>query len=127
VGSLLLGLYDEAGVLHLVGHTSSFKATEKRELTERLAPYVITDESTGFGQGRTPGGQSRWSQGKDLSWVRLRPELVCEVAFDQLQGDRFRHGSTFRRWRPDKPSTECTYDQLGVAVPAELRDLLNPR
>lgn len=127
VGSLLLGLYDEAGVLHHVGHTSSFKAAEKRALVERLSPYVTTDESEGFGGGRTPGAPSRWSGGKDVSWVRLRPELVCEVSFDQLQGDRFRHGSTFVRWRPDKPARQCTYDQLEVAVPAELRELLTPR
>jgi ATP-dependent DNA ligase len=81
----------------------------------------------GFGGGRTPGTPSRWSQGKDVSWVRLRPELVCEVTFDHLQGDRFRHGTTFRRWRPDKPASDCTYDQLETAVPAELRDLLSRR
>jgi len=127
VGSLLLGLYDGDGVLHHVGHTSSFKASEKRELVGRLAPHVTDDESSGFGGGRTPGAPSRWSGGKDVSWVRLRPEIVCEVSFDQLQGDRFRHGSTFVRWRPDKPAEDCTYDQLGTIVPAELRDLLSPR
>ncbi len=127
VGSLLLGLYDAEGVLHHVGHTSSFKAGEKRELVGQLRPYVTEDATAGFGRGRTPGAPSRWSQGKDLSWVRLRPELVCEVSFDHLQGDRFRHGTTFQRWRPDKPADDCTYDQLGAAVPAELRDLLNRR
>jgi ATP-dependent DNA ligase len=127
VGSLLLGLYDEAGILHHVGHTSSFKAPEKRALTERLAPFVTEDEGSGFGRGRTPGAPSRWTSGKDVSWVRLRPELVCEVTFDHLQGDRFRHGATFQRWRPDKPAEECTYDQLEAVVPAELRDLLSPR
>jgi len=124
VGSLLLGLYDEHGVLHHVGHTSSFKAAEKRELAERLAPLVTEDDSDGFGRGRTPGTPSRWTSGAEASWVRVKPELVCEVAFDHLQGDRFRHGTTFRRWRPDKPLEHCTYDQLDVAVPAELRDLL---
>lgn len=127
VGSLLLGLYDEQGVLHHVGHTSSFKAAEKRELTERLAPLVADDESRGFGRGRTPGTPSRWSSGAEAAWVRLEPELVCEVAFDHLQGDRFRHGTTFRRWRPDKPPEACTYSQLDTAVPAELRDLLERR
>jgi len=127
VGSLLLGLYDADGILHHVGHTSSFKAPEKRALVERLAPYLTDDEDAGFGGGRTPGTPSRWTSGKDVSWVRLRPELVCEVAFDHLQGDRFRHGTTFQRWRPDKPAEECTYDQLETAVPAELRDLLSPR
>ncbi len=126
VGSLLLGLYDASGVLHHVGHTSSFKAPEKRALVARLGPLVTEDEGQGFGHGRTPGTPSRWSSGKDVSWVRLRPVLVCEVAFDHLQGDRFRHGTTFQRWRPDKPAEDCTYDQLGTAVPAELRDLLLP-
>lgn len=127
VGSLLLGLYDGAGVLHHVGHTSSFKAAEKRELAELLAPLVTEDDSEGFGRGRTPGAPSRWSSGAQAAWMRLDPALVCEVAFDHLQGDRFRHGTTFRRWRPDKPPEECTYDQLETAVPAELRDLLEGR
>ncbi len=121
VGSLLLGLYDEHGVLHHVGHTSSFKATEKRELVETLRPYVSDDDGDGFGLGRTPGAPSRWTQGRDLSWVRLRPELVCEVTFDHLQGDRFRHAATFRRWRPDKPPRACTFDQIAVTVPFELQ------
>ncbi len=120
VGSLLLGLHDGSGVLHHVGHTSSFKAAEKRELAARLAPYVTDDDATGFGRGRTPGAPSRWTQGKDMSWVRLRPELVCEVTFDYLQGDRFRHAATFVRWRPDKPPSECMFDQIASTVPFEL-------
>jgi ATP-dependent DNA ligase len=124
VGSLLLGLYDDAGVLHHVGHTSSFTMAKKRELTSMLAPYMSEDSSDGFGQGRTPGTPSRWTSGKQVDWNRLRPELVCEVAFDHLQGDRFRHGTTFQRWRPDKPPEACTYDQLDVATPAELQALL---
>jgi ATP-dependent DNA ligase len=124
VGSLLLGLYDEAGVLHHVGHTSSFTMAKKRELAGMLEPYVSEDGSEGFGGGRTPGAPSRWSSGKDVSWVRLRPELVCEVSFDHLQGDRFRHGTTFQRWRADKPPEACTYDQLDTAPPAELQELL---
>ena len=123
VGSLLLGLYDEAGVLGYVGHTSSFKAAEKRALVETLRPYLTDDESVGFGQGRTPGGQSRWTGGRDTSWVRVRPELVCEVTFDHLQGERFRHAATFRRWRPDKPPRACTYDQIASAVPFELQQI----
>lgn len=123
VGSLLLGLYDESGSLNYVGHTSSFKADEKRALATALAPLVSEDESEGFGQGRTPGGQSRWTTGKDTSWVRLRPELVCEVTFDYLQGERFRHAATFRRWRNDKPPAECTFDQLDATVPFELRQV----
>ncbi len=126
VASLLLGLYDADGVLHHVGHTSSFKAPEKRMLAEQLAPYIIPveDDSTGFGRGRTPGAPSRWTGGRDTAWVRLRPELVCEVKFDHLQGDRFRHGTTFQRWRPDKPPESCAYDQLEAAVPQELQALL---
>jgi ATP-dependent DNA ligase len=121
VGSLLLGLYDSAGVLHHVGHTSSFKATEKRALVATLRPYASEDGGDGFGRGRTPGAPSRWTQGRDLSWVRLRPELVCEVTFDHLQGERFRHAATFRRWRPDKPARDCTFDQIAVTVPFELQ------
>ena len=124
VGSLLLGLYDGAGVLHHVGHTSSFTAAEKRALVDRLAPLVTDDEGSGFGRGRTPGGMSRWTRGKDVSWVRLRPELVCEVRFDHLQGDRFRHGTTFVRWRTDKPPARCTYDQIAAVPPEELLQLL---
>jgi ATP-dependent DNA ligase len=121
VGSLLLGLYDEAGVLHHVGHTSSFKAPERRELAGRMRPLISDDDGAGFGQGRTPGAPSRWNAGKDLGWVRLRPELVCEVSFDHLQGERFRHAATFVRWRPDKPPEQCTYDQLEATAPYEFR------
>jgi ATP-dependent DNA ligase len=120
IGSLLLGLYDDAGVLHYVGHTSSFKGAERREWAQRLQPLVTEDESVGFGGGRSPGGQSRWTTGKDTSWVRLRPELVCEVTFDYLQGERFRHAATFRRERMDKPPRDCTFDQLQATVPYEL-------
>lgn len=123
VGSLLLGLYDDDGVLHFAGHTSSFSAAEKRALVETLAPYRTGDEADGFGAGRTPGGQSRWTQGKDQAWERLRPELVCEVTFDYLQGPRFRHAAAFKRWRPDKPPAACTFDQLEAAVPAELAEV----
>lgn len=122
VGSLLLGLYDREGILHHVGHTSSFKAAEKRELTDLLKPY-ITEEETGFGQGRTPGAPSRWTQNRETDWVRLRPELVCEVTYDQLQGNRFRHAATFRHWRPDKPPEECDYAQLEVRPPMELMEI----
>ncbi|MBF6600949.1 MAG: ATP-dependent DNA ligase [Dehalococcoidia bacterium] len=123
VGSLLLGLYDDGGVLGYVGHTSSFKAAEKRALVETLQPYRTDDESAGFGQGRTPGGPSRWTGDRDVSWQRLRPQLVCEVTFDHLQGERFRHAATFRRWRPDKPPRACTYDQIAAAVPYELQQI----
>jgi ATP-dependent DNA ligase len=122
---LLLGLYDGDGVLHHVGHTSSFKAAEKRDLAATLAPYVTEDEDAGFGRGRTPGGQSRWTGDKDTSWVRLRPELVCEVTFDYLQGDRFRHAATFVRWRIDKPPRDCMFDQIATTVPYELRRIFD--
>ena len=121
VGSLLLGLYDDEGTFHLVGHTSSFSAKEKRELVAFLAPYRSDDEAESFGEGRAPGALSRWSQGKDAEWERLRPELVCEVTFDYLLGVRFRHAAAFKRWRPDKPPQECRFDQLEAPVPSELR------
>lgn len=121
MGSLLLGLFDGEGVFHHVGHTSSFKAAEKKALVEFLAPYVSGDDEDGFGKGRTPGAPSRWTSGKDLSWIRLRPELVCEVTFDYLQGPRFRHAATFRRWRSDKAPESCRFDQLEATVPFELR------
>jgi ATP-dependent DNA ligase len=132
VGSLLLGLYDDAGALHHVGVTSAFTMQTRRDLVEELAPLrqdalanhpwrdwaQATDEST-----RMPGGQSRWSAGKDLSWEPLRPERACEVKYDHLQGDRFRHAAVFVRWRPDKPAEDCRYDQLEVATPFELANV----
>ena len=123
VGSLLLGLYDEAGVFHHVGHTSSFKAAEKRALVDFLAPYVSDGAGEGFGRGRTPGEPSRWTGGRDMTWIRLRPELVCEVTFDYLQGNRFRHAATFRRWRPDKPPAACRFDQIATTPPYELQQI----
>ncbi len=127
VGSLLLGLYSDDGVFHHVGHTSSFKADEKKALVEFLRPYLSEDAEEGFGAGRTPGAPSRWTNGKDLSWVRLRPELVCEVTFDYLQGNRFRHAATFKRWRKDKPPEACRFDQFEAAVPAELAQVFSAR
>ncbi|MGH2747515.1 MAG: ATP-dependent DNA ligase [Actinomycetota bacterium] len=108
VGSLLLGLYVE-GVLHYVGHTSSFKAQERRDLLKKLAPL---EGGHSFGEGRSPGGPSRWSGGRDVSWVSLEPSLVCEVAFEKLQGERFRHAARFLRWRPDRKPESCTFDQV---------------
>lgn len=124
VGSLLLGLY-KGKVLHHVGHTSSFTKEQRRELVKFLKSYRTKQEDGGFGKGRTPGEPSRWTAGKDLSWEKLRPELVCEVAFDHLQGDRFRHAATFLRWRPDKPPKECTYDQFTTVVPVELKEIFD--
>lgn len=117
VGSLLLGLHRE-GVLHYVGHTSSFKAAERQDLARLLEPLR---GGPSFGEGRTPGGPSRWRQGPETDWEPVRPELVCEVAYDHLQGDRFRHAATFLRWRPDKPPGECGFEQLEVPVPGELQ------
>jgi ATP-dependent DNA ligase len=129
IGSLLLGLYDDKGVLHHVGVTSAFTTAVRRELAQLLEPLRTNalDEhpwrawaSMGDGSTRMPGGQSRWSAGKDLSWEPLRIERVCEVKYDHMQGDRFRHATVFLRWRPDKPPSDCTYDQLEVTPPFEL-------
>ena len=129
VGSLLLGLYDERGRLHHVGVTSSFTMDARRELARELAPLreLALDQhpwrdwaEAGGGGTRMPGGQSRWSAGKDLSWEPLRIERVCEVKYDHMQGDRFRHAAVFQRWRPDKPPRDCRYDQLEVTTPYEL-------
>ena len=123
IGSLLLGLYDEAGVLHHVGHTSSFSAAERREVLAKLQPLVGGDS---FGHGRTPGSPSRWSGAKDLSWVPVRPELVCEVNFEKLQGDRFRHAARFLRWRTDKDPGDCDFAQLEAPTSFSLDDILEP-
>ena len=108
VGSLLLGLYRD-GDLHYVGHTSSFKAQERRDL---LAHFKQIEGTSGFGEGRTPGGPSRWTGSQASNWVPVEPVIVCEITFDYMQGARFRHAATFKRWRPDKPPSECTWDQL---------------
>jgi ATP-dependent DNA ligase len=112
VGSLLLGLYDDAGRLHYVGHTSSFKAAERRAIKESLAPL---EGGTGFGgeMARSPGGPSRWTVGKELEWVSLEPVLVCEVSFERMQSGRFRHAATFVRWRDDRKPESCTFEQIG--------------
>ncbi len=110
VGSLLLGLYDDDGILQYVGHTSAFRAQERRELLERLRPL---EGGRSFGWGRSPGGPSRWSAGRDPSFVSLEPKLVCEVSYDHLQGGRFRHAAGFLRWRSDRNPRDCTFDQLG--------------
>jgi ATP-dependent DNA ligase len=131
IGSLLLGLYDEAGTLHHVGVTASFTMARRRELVEEIAPYRLDDLgghpwegwAVHTAAGRAPGSPSRWNAGKDLSWEPLAPELVCEVAYDHLQGDRFRHAATFRRWRPDRDPQSCSYGQLEVVVPHELADV----
>lgn len=130
VGSLLLALYDDRGTLQHVGVTSSFTMAMRRQLVADLAPlraHAIDRhpwrdwaEAGAAAATRMPGGQSRWSAGKDLSWEPLRIERVCEVKYDHLQGDRFRHAAIFLRWRPDKPAADCRYDQLEVTTAYEL-------
>ena len=141
VGSLLLGLFDDAGVLHHVGITSSFTMAMRRSLVEELAPLrkdaLAAHPWRGWAEQdaaaaeagkkspesaqRMPGAKSRWSGGKDLSWEPLRPERVCEVKYDHLQGDRFRHATTFLRWRIDKRPADCRYDQLETVAPYALK------
>jgi len=133
VGSLLLGLFDDSGGLQHVGVCASFTAAKRVELTKYLEPYrrdalvnhpwkLWADHAAVGGEAghRMPGGQSRWSQGKDLSWEPLRAELVVEVAYEHMQGTRFRHLAHFRRWRLDKQPRDCTYSQLEVVPPQEL-------
>jgi ATP-dependent DNA ligase len=141
IGSLLLGLYDETGALQHVGVVASFTDAKRRELAALLAPLRenalaehpwrlwggLADGAEAAEAQRMPGAQSRWSQGKDLSWEPLRPELVVEVAYDHMQGRRFRHTAQFRRWRPDKPPSECTYAQLEVVPPHELAAIFATR
>src|SRR5690349_3967412 len=129
VGSLLLGLYDDDGRLQHVGVTSSFTMVMRKQLVKELAPLrknALQNHPwrewarAQVESSRMPGGQSRWSAGKDLSWEPLRVERVCEVKYDHMEGDRFRHGATFLRWRPDKRPRDCRYDQLEVTPPYEL-------
>jgi ATP-dependent DNA ligase len=130
IGSLLLGLYDDKGTLHHVGVTSSFTMEKRKALVQELEPLrtdAMKDHpwrewavAAGHEMTRMPGGQSRWSAGKDLSWEPLRIERVCEVKYDHMQGDRFRHAATFIRWRLDKQPKDCRYDQLEVTTPFEL-------
>ena len=129
IGSLLLGLYDDQQRLHHVGVTSSFTMARRKALAAELEPLrkdALKDHpwrewaEAGDGTTRMPGGQSRWSAGKDLSWEPVRVERVCEVKYDHMQGDRFRHAAIFARWRPDKRPSDCRYDQLEVTPPYEL-------
>jgi ATP-dependent DNA ligase len=132
VGSLLLGLYDDSGALQHVGVCASFTQTKRQELVKFLASYrrdaladhpwkSWTEPTSNTATHRMPGGQSRWSHGKDLSWEPLRPELVVEVAYEHMQGTRFRHMAQFRKWRTDKKPRDCTYAQLEVVPPHELK------
>ena len=136
IGSLLLGLYDSSGALQHVGVCASFTDKKRRELVDYLEPYradALANHpwkawaehglEAATSSRRMPGGQSRWSHGKDLSWEPLRAELVVEVAYEHMQGDRFRHTAHFRRWRKDKRPSECTYAQLEVVPPQELMEI----
>jgi ATP-dependent DNA ligase len=130
VGSLLLGLYDHRARLHHVGVTSSFTMARRKELAAELEPlrrhaldghpWRDWKDAEEHATTRMPGGESRWSAGKDLSWEPVRAERVVEVKYDHLQGDRFRHAAIFLRWRPDKAPEDCRYDQLEVTTPYEL-------
>jgi ATP-dependent DNA ligase len=136
IGSLLLGLFDDAGTLHSVGVTSSFTWDRREALAKELEPlrenaleghpwgewaeWAQAAETSGQ---RLPGATSRWNRGKDLSWEPLRLERVAEVAYDHLQGDRFRHGTTFKRWRPDKQPSDCRYDQVEETAAFELAEI----
>ncbi len=136
VGSLLLGLYDKSKILQHVGVCASFSAEARRELLDFLTPYRKNalrnhpwkswenpEDSAASGEHRMPGGKSRWSQGKDLSWEPLRPELVVEVAYEHMQSGRFRHMAHFRRWREDRKPASCTFAQLEVIPPEELQSI----
>ncbi|MGH3097092.1 MAG: ATP-dependent DNA ligase [Streptosporangiales bacterium] len=138
VGSLLLGLFDQSDRFQHIGVAASFSMARRRELVDELDPYRMDDPSghpwgewtnaKAHAEGnRMPGGPSRWSGGKDLSWIPLRPELVCEVAYDQMEGDRFRHTARFRRWRTDRDPESCRYDQLEVPVRYDLAEVLATR
>jgi ATP-dependent DNA ligase len=134
IGSLLLGLYDASGTLQHVGVTSSFTMAMRRQLVKELAPlrknamddHPWREWAGAAAEGsRMPGGQSRWSAGKDLSWEPLRIERVCAVKYDHMQGNRFRHAGIFLRWRPDKRPQDCRFDQLEVATPYELERIFS--
>jgi ATP-dependent DNA ligase len=112
IGSLLLGLYNDEGLLDHVGFSSSFTAEERQELEPILLPLR---KPPGF-TGKAPGGPSRWAQGRSTEWEPLRPKLVCEVRYDHFSGGRFRHGTKFLRWRPDKKPRECTFEQVRMKV-----------
>ena len=140
IGSLLLGLYDDDHTLHHVGVAAAFTATVRKQLVVELTPLradaledhpwrdwaVAREEASAKGQ-RRPGATSRWTRGKDLSWEPLRPERVCEVAYDHMQGARFRHAAKFLRWRPDKRQQDCRYDQLEVTPAYELDRVFGAR
>ena len=134
VGSLLLGLYDDDGRLHHVGVAASFPMAKRTSLVAELEPYIADDlsqhpwgewaDQEAHASTRMPGAVSRWSAGKNLSFVPLRPELVVEVAYEKMEGDRFRHTAQFRRWRTDRTPESCTYEQLESPDELELSQIL---
>jgi ATP-dependent DNA ligase len=131
VGSLMLGLYGADGVLNYVGGASAFTMARRAALIDELAPLRLAEgephpwlDAAEDDEHRRPGAQNRWNAGKDTSFIPLRPELVCEVRYDQLQADRFRHSARFVRWRPDREPESCRYDQLDVPAPYDLADVL---
>ncbi|MBD0747813.1 ATP-dependent DNA ligase [Streptomyces sp. CBMA152] len=137
VGSLLLGLYDDSGALQHIGVCAAFPMKRRAELVEELAPLLMDDpvadghpwaawlDEAAHAGARLPGAQSRWTGKKDLSWVAVRPSRVCEVAYDHMEGDRFRHTAQFRRWRPDRDPASCTYAQLEEPVRYDLAEVLS--
>ena len=132
LGALLLGLYDKKGTMHYVGHTSSFNATERKELIAKLKPLEteIPEEEWQANPGRMPGGMSRWSRGKKDTgdWVAVKPVLVCEVTYDKLEaGERFRHATGFLRWRTDKPPKKCTFDQITSVADFDVRGIFGSK
>src|SRR6266508_2272703 len=140
VGSLLLGLYDDEGTLHHVGVTAAFTTAVRKQLVTELSPlrenaheghpwrgWAEAEEDAAAKGQRLPGATSRWNRGKDLSWEPLRPERVCEVAYDHMQGTRFRHAAHFVRWRPDKRPHDCRYDQLEITPAYELELVFGAR
>jgi ATP-dependent DNA ligase len=140
VGSLILGLHDDTGMLHHVGVASGFAAARRRELVDELGPlrtdalddhpwreWAAAQLTEGAPGRRMPGTQSRWNRGRDLTWEPLRVERVAEVAYDHLQGDRFRHATRLVRWRPDRRPGDCRYDQLETTAPYELADIFGDR
>jgi ATP-dependent DNA ligase len=135
IGSLLLGLYNSAGALQHVGVAGSFPMKRRAELVEELKPYTLTDitghpwaewaRAEAHMTGRMPGALSRWNAKKDLSWVAVRPDLVCEVTYEHMEGTRFRNPAHFQRWRPDRDPRSCTYEQLDEPVRYDLADVLS--
>ncbi|WP_431280024.1 ATP-dependent DNA ligase [Leifsonia poae] len=123
VGSLLVGLYDSEGVLRNVGGVSAFSDVRRLELVDELDPLVVRDDSGNAAKGETD--RSRFSSGKDVSFIRLRPERVLEVRYDQMEGMRFRHTAQFERWRPDRDPASCTFEQLERPVAYDLADVLS--